>query len=281
MNKDGSVSAFFKKPIYIVAVLSVCQGLALTIVKIGLLIGALVSSHMISDPDLFTLPVALIMLGAALIILLVPTIVARIGVKKTHLLGSLIGVLSMLIAAISTMVTSFLLLCVGFALLGVYYGFMQFYRFVAADMVTENDKSKAISYVILGGIVASVLGPVLAEWSHHSHLFHQAYLGTFIVCGVLAIIILMLLGAAEIDIRSHQLKEQSFLAAFKDASRNTLFLMASVFGMIAYAEMMLLMTATPLAVVKLFHMSFDTAANVLLIHFLGMFSPFLDNGAFG
>lgn len=279
LHKQGwLVCSPIKKPIHIVTILSVCQGLALTIVKIGILVGALVSSNMITDPDLFTLPVALIMLGAALVILWIPKTVEVCGVKKTHLIGSTIGILSMLAAAMSTVLKSFLLLCAGFTLLGIYYGFMQFYRFIAADIADTQHKSKAISYVILGGIIASVLGPLLAEWAHSFILFHHAYLGTFLICSSLAVIIFILIKIIDIDLKSHAFKKESFLVTLKNALTNKVFLMASIFGMIAYGEMMLLMTATPLAVVQLFHMSFDTAANILLIHFLGMFLPSVITG---
>jgi hypothetical protein len=51
-------------------------------------------------------------------------------------------------------------------LAGVAHGFSLFYRFAATDTGDVAFKSKAISLVMAGGIVAALLGPQLAKWSH-------------------------------------------------------------------------------------------------------------------
>lgn len=44
-------------------------------------------------------------------------------------------------------------------LMGRYQAFAQYYRFAAADVASENFKSRAISWVIAGGVVAALAGP--------------------------------------------------------------------------------------------------------------------------
>src|SRR3546814_20444605 len=56
---------------------------------------------------------------------------------------------------------SFAFLCLGNMLVGAYQGFAQFYRFAAADAASPEFKSRAISYVLAGGIVAAIGGPQL------------------------------------------------------------------------------------------------------------------------
>ena len=55
--------------------------------------------------------------------------------------------------------------CSGAALLGIPNGFGQFYRFAAAEMAPEGLRSRAISYVLAGGVIAAFAGPNLDRWS--------------------------------------------------------------------------------------------------------------------
>ena len=65
-------------------------------------------------------------------------------------------------AAVCTMaiaLQSFWLFCLGALIGGLYTAAGGYYRFAAADVVSENFKSRAISLVLAGGIIGGVLGP--------------------------------------------------------------------------------------------------------------------------
>ena len=51
----------------------------------------------------------------------------------------------------------------GSALFGVANGFSQYYRFAAAEIGDEAYKSRAISWVLAGGLVAAFIGPNTAS----------------------------------------------------------------------------------------------------------------------
>jgi MFS family permease len=63
------------------------------------------------------------------------------------------------------MTGQFLLFCAGAVLIGVFNGFSQYYRFAAADSAPEALRSRAISWVLAGGVVAAFAGPNLANFS--------------------------------------------------------------------------------------------------------------------
>ena len=48
-------------------------------------------------------------------------------------------------------------------LIGAYQGFAQFYRFAAAEVASSKFRSRAISFVLAGGVVAAVAGPHLGN----------------------------------------------------------------------------------------------------------------------
>jgi len=55
--------------------------------------------------------------------------------------------------------SNFWLFATGLFLIGIFNGFGNYYRFTAADVVKKELKSKAISYVMIGGVAAAIIGP--------------------------------------------------------------------------------------------------------------------------
>ena len=77
------------------------------------------------------------------------------------------------------MPNDFWLFCLGTALVGVFQAFAQYYRLAAADAVPAEAKSRAISVVLTGGVIAAIAGPALAAWAKDlfpAAVFSGAYL---------------------------------------------------------------------------------------------------------
>src|SRR3546814_2492551 len=82
-------------------------------------------------------------------------------------------------------------------LVGAYQGFAQFYRFAAADAASPEFKSRAISYVLAGGIVAAIVGPQLGT-DTKDLLGGIAYAGSYLAVLVLSLAAAALLAATPI-----------------------------------------------------------------------------------
>jgi len=67
------------------------------------------------------------------------------------------------LCAVAVLQDSFYLFILGSVLIGVFSGFANYYRFTAADSVDTEHKSRAISYVLAGGVLAAIIGPNLAN----------------------------------------------------------------------------------------------------------------------
>ena len=77
--------------------------------------------------------------------------------------------------------------CAGTALVGVFQAFAQYYRLAAADAVEPAAKSRAISVVMAGGVIAAIAGPALAAWSRD--LFAPvAFAGAYLMVALLALL---------------------------------------------------------------------------------------------
>ena len=103
----------------------------------------------------------------------------RRGRKVGFALGAVLGMVGGLVGCAALFNEHFALLCMGAVGIGAVNGFSTYYRFAAAEVVDESRRSRAISLVMAGGIVAAVAGSNLASWSRGlfpEHLFAGSYL---------------------------------------------------------------------------------------------------------
>ena len=86
----------------------------------------------------------------------------RVGRKIGFITGAIIGASGGTLGTYAIISSDFTLFCVASLLTGSFNGFCVT-RFAAADVATAGFRSKAISYVLAGSIVAALLGPTLAR----------------------------------------------------------------------------------------------------------------------
>jgi predicted MFS family arabinose efflux permease len=147
---------------------------------------------------------------------------------------------------------------------------MQYYRFAAVDAVPESFRSKAISLVLAGGVVAAVLGGEVAKASFDWFL-PSVYAGCYVALAIVGLIVLILLQGVRIPRLSVDQLRLSGRPLWVIA-RQPEFFVAVLAGALSYGAMVLVMTATPLAMgASGFH--FEDSATVIQWHVLAMFAP--------
>jgi len=146
-------------------VLAFCQGLFTCAISIDLTLTGLTGYQLAPDKSLATLPFALITVAGAVVTYFASFLMARIGRRLGFALGAFIGAAGGAISVWSVINADFWTFCVGTAAVGVFQAFAQYYRLAAADSVDVAFKTKAISTVLTGGVVAAVVGPALASWT--------------------------------------------------------------------------------------------------------------------
>jgi MFS family permease len=112
-----------------------------------------------------TIPMMIVLFSAGLITLPASLLLARFGHRSNYILSNFLGAGGSFAIAIAIPLGSFLVLCLGCVAIGFYHAFAQYYRFSAANAVSDAEKGHAISTVMVGGIVAAFLGPVIASIS--------------------------------------------------------------------------------------------------------------------
>lgn len=234
-------------------------------------LGGLVGQQLSTDPTAATLPVSLYQLGLALSTLPAAWVMQRHGRRPAYVLGAVLGVLSGLIAAQGIAQQDFVLFCLGTALAGFYAACVQSYRFAAIDAVGDPGlQARAISRVMLGGLIAAVIGPQLVIWTRDA-LPMTPFAGSFYGQAALALLALPLLLALRLPPPT-QASVSGPARSLGAIVRTPQFIVACTAGVVSYGLMAFLMTATPMAMVGC-GFSVGEAALGVQWHVLAMFAP--------
>lgn len=250
-------------------VLASAQALGGASPAIVISLGGIVGSQLVTDQTFATVPVSLMQLGLACGIIPAAMLMRRIGRRGGYLIGALVGILGAGIAAGGAGGRLFWLFCLGTFLCGLYGAFVQSYRFAAADTASEDFRPRAISWVMLGGLAAAVIGPQSVYWTRD--LTPAApFAASFLAQGGLAFlaigVILLLRAPPVVETKAGGGRPLG------EIMRQPKFIASVTAALVAYGLMSFVMTAAPLAMVGCGHSVGDAALGIQW-HVLAMFGP--------
>ena len=219
---------------------------------------------------LATMPAALVIVGTALATMPASMLMRVTGRRLGFIIGACVGAVSGAMVLVAIVQAWFWLLCVAALTYGVFAAFGQYYRFAAADTAPQEFKSKAISLVLTGGVVAAFVGPYLAATGENL-LATGAFMGSYVF--LIGLMVLIALVLSFLDIPNLTPSERA--AAQRSLTRIMLqpvFIAATLAATMGQGVMNLLMTAIPIAMVEADFQFTDTAF-VISWHSFGMFAP--------
>ena len=231
---------------------------------------ALAGKMLAADQRWATLPVAMQFVLTMASTVPASFLMRRMGRRFGFVLGQLVGAGSALVSAYALYIGSFPLFVVSSGVFGIHNAVWQYYRFAAAETASPEFKSRAISLVMSGGIVAALIGPQLATRTIDL-LGPVPFVGIYVTIAAIAVLTIAVL--ALIDIPTPSAAERAMGGRpLGLIARQPAFIVAVLSAMMGYGIMTLVMTATPLAMLACDH-SFGDAAFVIQWHVLGMFLP--------
>lgn len=233
-------------------------------------LSGLVGLHLSPDPALATLPVSAMMLGTLLTTLPASLYMQRVGRRAGFLTGTTLGGLGGLLSVWSIGIGSFWMFCAASLLFGCYQAFSMYYRFAAADVARPVWRSKAISLVLAGGVVAAILGPLNASRAVDL-MPGLPNAGPYAVVAGMSLLAFLLLLYLRVP-SAHEPDGDAQRRPMAAIARQPAFVVALISGALGYGIMALVMTATPLAM-RAEGFSLNQAAFVMQWHVLGMFAP--------
>jgi len=250
-------------------VLSCAQALGGATPAIVISLGGLVGQTLAEDKALATLPVSLYNLGLALGTIPAAMLMRRLGRRAAYMLGAAIGVVAGLLGAHSITSGAFALFCVATAIAGLYGSCVQSYRFGATDGADPAFRARAISWVMVGGLVGAVVGPQTVIWTRDA-IAGIPFAGSFVGQAALALLAIPVLMMLRGSVRPAA--EQSGGRPLREIASSGRFVVAVIAGIVSFGMMSFVMTAAPIAMVACGH-TVGEAAMGIQWHVLAMYAP--------
>lgn len=252
-----------------VLLLALSQAFVMTIVSLMLSASVVVSVGLSAAPGWATLPLAMQYLATMLALHPLARLMARRGRGPLFAGAALVGAAGLALAAAGMAYGNFAVFVLSGLCVGVFGAAGQFYRFAAAEAVPVAARGQAVALTLAGGVLAAFLGPFIAVSTRE--LSATPFLVSFVVLAALA-----LLAAGVACFLRLPAPPAAAVGAvprpLRSIARQADFRLAVAGGVVGYAVMALLMTATPLAMLCAGQPAGASIA-VIQWHLVAMFAP--------
>ena len=253
-----------------VGLLSTCQALNSTAMSITILAAPLAGYMLADDKTLATLPVAVQWIATMVTAFPASLFMKQVGRRLGFMTGCALLATGAFVSILALIYSEFHYLWIGCAVIGSGNGFAIFYRFAAVDAADEKYRSRAISYVLAGGVVAGLIGPEVAK-ATRDLLEPLVFAGCY--AAVIGVAVVNSLVLSRLDLpRPTRDERQARGRPLAEIASQPRYLIALCSAMVGWGCMVFLMSATPLAMLACNH-SFAATALVIQWHLVGMYAP--------
>ena len=260
-----------------ILLLSICFSLSASTSSLSVSASSIVGFQIAENKALATFPLTFHLLGTMLAGIPASMLMKFIGRRYGFLIGTGIGTFGAASASLAIIYSSFPFFCLSIFCLGILNGFAQLYRFTAVEVSSIELRTKAVSYVMLGGIAAGFIGPAIAS-EGKDYIENAQFAGSYLSIILLYFFIVIIL--MRIRLPQPSVEEQTGdTRPLKVIFMQPKFIVSVLSAMIGYGVMAMIMTATPLAMTKGSGYPFSDAAFVIQWHVLGMFAPSFITGS--
>ena len=256
--------------------LSVAQALCNSGGFAVVLLGGILGSQLAPVPSLATLPLSLMIVGLALGTLPAAFTMQRFGRRSVFQASAFTAACAAVAVARAIETSSFAGFCAATFILGITNAVVMQYRFAATEHVPSGSASRAIATVMLGSLAAAWLGPEIAVRAADLG-GGERYTGSFLAAAGLFVAAGLLLGALPRRVIATE-GARGAGRPLAVIARQPAFLVAIMAGVVGYAVMSFIMTATPISMHVVDHHPEHDTKWVIQSHLLAMYAPSLVSG---
>ena len=258
--------------------LTASQVFGFTAANVTVFLGGIIGSQLSSIKSLSTFPPSIYVVGIAISTIFAAKVMSIIGRRLGFVLASIASSIACLLAAYSISIENFLTFCIACFILGTGMAFIHQYRFAAAESVEKEQAPKAISILLLAGIVSAFIGISLANYTKN-FVPDYLYVGSYLALAILTIMPALFLSFfKEQNVTFSKQDQQQITRSYFQFISEPRFLQALTAASFAYVVMAFLMTATPISMHIVHNLSLEKTGLVIQFHVLSMFLPSLITG---
>ena len=254
------------------------QVFGFTAANVTVFLSGIIGSQLSTIKSLATFPPSIYVVGIAISTIFAAKVMSIIGRRLGFVLASIGSSLACLLAAYSIFINSFIIFSFSCFLLGTGMAFIHQYRFAAAETVEKDKAPKAVSMLLLAGIVSAFIGITLANKTKDLISDH-VYVGSYVALACLTVMPAIFLSFYK-NLKITNKNNSTYFnnRTYKEFVSDPKFLQAMVAATFGYVVMAFLMTATPISMHYVHKLSVDKVGLVIQFHVLGMFLPSLFTG---
>ncbi len=254
------------------------QVFGFTAANVTVFLSGIIGSQISPIKSLSTFPPSIYVVGIALSTIFAAKIMSIIGRKLGFVLASIGSTLACLLAAFAILNKNFTIFSLSCFFLGTGMAFIHQYRFAAAESVEKQKAPKAVSMLLLAGIVSAFIGISLANYTKNLVSDH-IYVGSYLALACFTIMPAIFLSFYKnTHIQDNKNSINKSVRSYKEFISDPKFLQAMFSATFGYVVMAFLMTATPISMHYIHNISVDKVGIVIQFHVLGMFLPSLITG---
>ncbi len=255
--------------------LTLIQALAMSSGTMMVLVGGVLGAKLAPSSELSTLPVALMIVGTATGVFPVTRLMGRLGRKPVFVAMAVLAMCASGLAATAAYHSHFYGFLLSTFFIGLSVSGFQQIRFAAMESVPLEKMPKAASTVLLGGLVAAIIGPEIATSGRM--ILGVEFAGTFAIMGGICLLCAILFLFFE---ETHCIQTQTNTShqSITHVFKHPLFIVALSSSVIGYALMSFIMTATPVHMHVMEQHSLEHTKWVIQSHIIAMFLPSFISG---
>jgi len=273
----------------ITTILFITQSLASAGFIAAAAINPILGAKLAANRSLATLPTAMYLLSGALSASAWGYIMDRIGRRNSITLGLVTGVLGNGLVLFAIQSSSFLLAVLGLMMMGITNSAILLGRFAAAEVNPPDQRGRAISAVVLGGVIGTILARVTAvPMSNYVVSIGMdelagAYLTTLVLFAIAGVLVFFGLRPDPREVGKEIAKLYPNLIPHGEARpileilRQPAAITAVTAMMLGQVVMVAIMVITSLHMEDMHHMRSDIYS-VISAHTFGMYAPSIISG---
>ncbi len=253
-------------------------------------VGALAAMQLFGTPAVAGVPSTVFVLGTALGAYPTGRLMSRYGRRLGLTLGFGVGAVGTALGAFTLIAVVPLLLMIAHLLMGLARGAVDQGRFAAADLVTQERRARAISWVVLGGTAGGIGGPLFIGPASRlaTQLGFDPLAGPYVVAALLfvlgSVVMFVFLRPDPRDIGRRLAQSATMVVdtpparTFREALRSADVQTALTAMILGQVVMTTVMVMTPLQMTEHLHHTLDDVAIVIAAHVTGMYASSIVTG---